>query len=205
MANRCDGTTQKGVRCARRTKHESGRCHSHREASHDTSVGATQHTVVEFVTIKPEEGCAVCYGSLDNEKDPLKPCGHWVHFECLRKWGKKECPVCRKSVKNVEMEVENEEEELLAQNLERLSTLQPAGASIQRLGLNPRQWIYASEAHASRLILTMVFGATNYFDNVCRILSRTIVDTYAVDEYEIVNYVIENLHTFPQNGFAYLD
>jgi len=50
------------------------------------------------VTDKPSE-CCVCTDSFDEKVNPLMPCGHWIHLECIYKSGKKECPICRCELK----------------------------------------------------------------------------------------------------------
>ena len=47
---------------------------------------------------KPSE-CAVCFHSLENEKHPILECGHWIHYDCIFKSNKLECPLCRTSIK----------------------------------------------------------------------------------------------------------
>ncbi len=46
---------------------------------------------------KPDE-CPVCMETLINEAYPLQPCGHWVHYNCVLKSKKDQCPVCRTDV-----------------------------------------------------------------------------------------------------------
>lgn len=43
---------------------------------------------------KPTD-CAVCLESIDEKTNPLIPCGHWIHMNCIYQSGKAECPVCR--------------------------------------------------------------------------------------------------------------
>lgn len=58
-----------------------------------------KHTeTFKFKDDKPDE-CSVCLESLCDEKYPLRDCGHWVHYKCVILSGKKECPLCRDSVK----------------------------------------------------------------------------------------------------------
>ena len=42
-----------------------------------------------------KEDCAVCI-----ESCPVNPlsCGHWIHFDCIVKSEKKECPMCKESL-----------------------------------------------------------------------------------------------------------
>jgi len=47
---------------------------------------------------KPSE-CAVCFHSLSDEKHPILECGHWIHYDCIFKSNKLECPLCRTSIK----------------------------------------------------------------------------------------------------------
>lgn len=56
---------------------------------------------------KPEE-CPICFEKLEN-KDILS-CGHYVHKNCVIKWGKKLCPVCKTEIKlsKKEMKLINE-------------------------------------------------------------------------------------------------
>jgi hypothetical protein len=49
------------------------------------------------VPLKKEDSCPVCFESSDNIQFPLS-CGHWIHRECIYKWGKSKCPLCRKEI-----------------------------------------------------------------------------------------------------------
>jgi len=42
-----------------------------------------------------KEDCAICI-----ENCPVNPisCGHWIHFDCIVKSEKKECPICKESL-----------------------------------------------------------------------------------------------------------
>jgi hypothetical protein len=44
--------------------------------------------------VKPKE-CPICYKHMGKTKKPLSGCGHWMHFSCLKKHFKQECPICR--------------------------------------------------------------------------------------------------------------
>ena len=46
---------------------------------------------------KPEE-CPVCMDSLEDQKEPLEPCHHWVHRDCQIKSGPT-CVICRTEIK----------------------------------------------------------------------------------------------------------
>ncbi len=44
---------------------------------------------------RDREDCVICTESV---KQPIS-CGHWLHFECIMKTGKKECPLCMMTLK----------------------------------------------------------------------------------------------------------
>jgi hypothetical protein len=44
---------------------------------------------------RDREDCVICTESV---KQPIS-CGHWMHFECIMKTGKKECPLCMMTLK----------------------------------------------------------------------------------------------------------
>lgn len=43
---------------------------------------------------KPTD-CCVCFENFKDTDNPLTPCGHWIHLDCIYKSGKDECPICR--------------------------------------------------------------------------------------------------------------
>lgn len=45
-----------------------------------------------FIQEKPED-CIICTEKL--EEDKSLDCGHWIHYKCIEKQFKSECPVCR--------------------------------------------------------------------------------------------------------------
>ena len=45
-----------------------------------------------FTQEKPDD-CVICTEKM-NENNPLH-CGHWIHYKCVQKQFKAECPVCR--------------------------------------------------------------------------------------------------------------
>lgn len=45
-----------------------------------------------FTQEKPDD-CVICTEKM-NENNPLN-CGHWIHYTCIQKQFKAECPVCR--------------------------------------------------------------------------------------------------------------
>lgn len=44
-----------------------------------------------------DEECPVCYEKVD-EVAIIPSCGHRFHFECLEKWEKGTCPMCRGNI-----------------------------------------------------------------------------------------------------------
>jgi len=79
---KCIGTTLKGKKCKNKIYRDFDYCKRHYN---------------KFRLEKPTE-CPVCMESLDDVKIPLS-CSHWVHRECIIKWGKDKCPVCRADIK----------------------------------------------------------------------------------------------------------
>ena len=45
-----------------------------------------------------KECCAICMEDENECKQPLS-CGHWIHFDCVLKTCKKECPMCKSVLK----------------------------------------------------------------------------------------------------------
>lgn len=45
-----------------------------------------------FTQEKPDD-CVICTEKM-NENNPLH-CGHWIHYKCVQKQFKAECPICR--------------------------------------------------------------------------------------------------------------
>lgn len=41
------------------------------------------------------EPCSICFDDIDSKKEVPLSCGHWFHRECLQKWNKPSCPLCR--------------------------------------------------------------------------------------------------------------
>jgi hypothetical protein len=42
-----------------------------------------------------ETVCCICLEEFPEGFSPLKPCGHYIHTECVYKSGKELCPICR--------------------------------------------------------------------------------------------------------------
>ena len=40
------------------------------------------------------EQCCVCLELMGRQQNNLE-CGHWIHWECVRKSGRRRCPICR--------------------------------------------------------------------------------------------------------------
>jgi len=38
--------------------------------------------------------CIICYEPFSSQDEALE-CGHWVHKNCIIKWGVNQCPLCR--------------------------------------------------------------------------------------------------------------
>lgn len=53
---------------------------------------ATKRKLEVFIQEKPDD-CVICTEKM-NETNPLH-CGHWIHYKCVQKQFKAECPVCR--------------------------------------------------------------------------------------------------------------
>lgn len=75
-----------GKKCKNKSKQDF--CHKH--------VNKQIPDVHRYIQEKPDE-CPVCMENLRKTKKPL-PCGHWVHYKCILRSGKKECPICRQDV-----------------------------------------------------------------------------------------------------------
>lgn len=77
----CQGLTQKGCECKIRPKKGHIYCKRHE---------------YQCRFPRPVE-CPICMESLDQVRIPLS-CSHWIHPDCIVKWGKEQCPVCRQSI-----------------------------------------------------------------------------------------------------------
>ena len=49
-----------------------------------------------YLQEKPED-CIICTEKMEDDRS--LECGHWIHYSCIQKQFKAECPVCRKSLK----------------------------------------------------------------------------------------------------------
>ena len=78
----CCGTTLKGKYCKNKVFENYDYCKIH---------------YAKFRLEKPDE-CPVCMENLEHVHIPLS-CSHWVHRDCIIKWGKDKCPVCRAEIK----------------------------------------------------------------------------------------------------------
>lgn len=84
----CQGLTGNGNGCKAKTKKENGYCHLHQKQS---------------LIPEGEENCCVC---LENAyKNDALECGHLIHSKCLENWSKAECPVCRKELKHIPIQL----------------------------------------------------------------------------------------------------
>jgi len=70
-----------------------------------------------------EDYCPVCYEDFEKSFKPLKPCGHYVHLDCVKKTKKLECPICRKEVKDTDDDMEDSILFMLMEDLLRLKEL----------------------------------------------------------------------------------
>lgn len=79
---KCNGFTLKGKQCTNKAIKSKKYCKKH---------------IQKFRLEKPEE-CAICCESLEDTHLPLS-CSHWIHRNCIIKWGKDQCPICRQKIK----------------------------------------------------------------------------------------------------------
>jgi hypothetical protein len=121
MSCQCEGKTKAGVRCTKRTLHESKRCHFHREAPVTTVVevapvpqvtaepiGKNTKTMAPKPVEKPTKPvlserccdkieCCVCMEEMPGS-DKLD-CGHPLCRECVGNLRSDKCPLCRRDIK----------------------------------------------------------------------------------------------------------
>lgn len=83
--NFCKSLTKKNINCKNKCIKDTEFCKIHSKSQNN-----------KYVMEKPNE-CIVCLEPL-NVKKSLS-CGHWIHLNCIYKWGKAECPICRKKIK----------------------------------------------------------------------------------------------------------
>ena len=81
--NICKSLTKKNIKCKNKCLKNKNFCRLHNK--------------LDYVMEKPNE-CIVCLNDLNDTKKSLT-CGHWIHLNCIYKWGKQQCPVCRQSIK----------------------------------------------------------------------------------------------------------
>ena len=53
----------------------------------------TSKRKLEVFTQEKPDDCVICTEKM-NENNPLH-CGHWIHYKCVQKQFKAECPICR--------------------------------------------------------------------------------------------------------------
>jgi hypothetical protein len=106
--NRCAARTRNGRRCLHKPTNGSEFCNQHLpknissrkifcEEKEKKDEKLQEKNVAKKSYEKPES-CPVCFEDFDEVTKPIEPCGHWVHMECIVKWGEGICPVCRKKV-----------------------------------------------------------------------------------------------------------
>lgn len=88
----CCGTTVKGKPC----KNQVYKILDSEKKIYTNSQYCKRHHE-KFRLEKPEE-CPICMEELTNVHVPLS-CSHWVHRQCIVKWGKDKCPICRTEIK----------------------------------------------------------------------------------------------------------
>ena len=71
--------------------------------------------VKPFQNLERDDECKVCYEPFTDKDNPLL-CGHCIHRECVIKWGKEQCPICRGNIPLTSNEIRriklNQEEEI---------------------------------------------------------------------------------------------
>jgi hypothetical protein len=82
--HRCPGTTKNGIQCGRWLKCNHEYCKYHK---YQSSLWAKD---------KPDV-CPICCDKFTNSNVPLS-CGHWVHLNCVIKWGEDICPICKEKL-----------------------------------------------------------------------------------------------------------
>jgi hypothetical protein len=45
-----------------------------------------------------EDICSICWENIDNNFQPLEPCGHYIHKKCIYLTGNPFCPYCNKNI-----------------------------------------------------------------------------------------------------------
>lgn len=111
MSNQCEGKSKSGVRCTKRTRDESKRCHFHRgsemynqetvvvirkkKSGHMMTEETTTIDLVEQSCTKID--CCVCMEEMP-VSDKLD-CGHPLCRGCLGQLRNDKCPMCRREIK----------------------------------------------------------------------------------------------------------
>ena len=108
MSNQCEGKTKSGSRCTKKTRHDSKRCHFHRDTL--VTEQPKQITVViskgskgkknKQVLAEPSSAkidCCVCMEEMP-ESDKLD-CGHPLCKSCIGNLRNDKCPLCRCHIK----------------------------------------------------------------------------------------------------------
>lgn len=70
-----------GRKCKHRVENGYRKCYQHRN----------------YKFPKPNE-CPICVSTLPGWCIPLRPCNHWVCWDCIIKSGKELCPLCRANI-----------------------------------------------------------------------------------------------------------
>jgi len=106
MSSQCEAQIKSGARCQKKTRHESKRCHHHRDlTAHVEAMPAVVQTKPKKSKKKPslsEQGsdkteCCVCMEEM-SVSDNLE-CGHGVCRGCISQLRNDKCPMCRRDVK----------------------------------------------------------------------------------------------------------
>ena len=106
MSSQCEAQIKSGARCQKKTRHESKRCHHHREApAYLEAIPAVVQTKPKKSKKKPalsehssdKTECCVCLEEIP-VSDNLD-CGHGLCRGCLDQLRNDKCPMCRRDVK----------------------------------------------------------------------------------------------------------
>jgi len=191
----CKGTTSKGVRCKQKTKNKDGFCYRH-----------ISQFEVSYKYEKPD-ACIVCLESMDDQNEPLTPCSHWVHFECVNKWGGEICPICRGEITNKEIVRKNKEDDGVREISEDEFFQIPSinRPTIASLGRDPGLWCYASELMPVRLYIHILYGGIDYMmEDAFSIASRLVVMKF-LDPRTIISFISENLNTADRDSILIME
>lgn len=129
---------------------------------------------------KPSE-CAVCFHSLENEKHPILECGHWIHYDCIFKSNKLECPLCRTSIK-----IPRKIKKIYIENIKQKKIIEKQNRLLEQQRLSKVLYNKFENYYNS---IQQMFNSSLNLENLDLSQVNNIHETLETNETELLNYV----------------